>query len=100
MSNEENIPNNNDNENLDLSQFKIFPRNLTAYADYNVKGNPPISRPESGVDNCFPGLEFDQRNLEEKFFPGLKFEFHYDNSAKLVDITNKQFISPELLKEE
>lgn len=100
MSNEENNQNNNDNENLDLSQFKIFPRNLTAYADYNVKGNPPITRPESGVDNCFPGLELDQRNLEQKFFPGLTFEFHHGSGAKLVDITDKQFISPELLKED
>src|SRR5215212_6443317 len=81
--------NNNENENIDLSQFKIFPRNLTAYADYNVKGNPPISRPESGVDNDFPGLEFDHRNLERSFFPGLIFEYHHNNGAKLVNIKDK-----------
>jgi hypothetical protein len=70
----------------DLSRIKIFPRNLTARADYVVRGNPPTSRPESGVDNCFPGLEFDQRNLDQAFFPGLRFEFHRGDGAILVAI--------------
>jgi hypothetical protein len=70
----------------DLSRIKIFPRNLTARADYAVRGNPPTSRPESGVDNCFPGLEFDQRNLDQAFFPGLRFEFHRGDGAILVAI--------------
>lgn len=55
---------------------KIFPRNLTAKADFLVKGNPMSSRTESGVENCYPGLEFDQRNIDKYFFPGLLFEFH------------------------
>lgn len=57
---------------------KIFPRNLTAKADYLVTGNPMNSRTESGVENCYPGLEFDQRNIDKYFFPGLLFEFHRD----------------------
>src|SRR5215470_9056146 len=48
---------------------KIFPRNLTAQADYLVPGNPVISRPEDAVANCFPGLELDVRNLDRRFFP-------------------------------
>lgn len=60
---------------------KIFPRNLTARADYLVQGNPSSSRLESGVDNCYPGLEFDQRNLDKAFFPGLVFEFHRPDGA-------------------
>ncbi|MFJ7158159.1 LodA/GoxA family CTQ-dependent oxidase [Streptomyces sp. NPDC101118] len=55
---------------------KIFPRNLTARADHVVRGNPSGTRTESGVDNCFPGLEFDQRNLDKRFFPGLVVDFH------------------------
>lgn len=55
---------------------KIQPRNLTAHADHWVRGNPATTRPESGVDNSYPGLEFDQRNLDKRFFPGLEFEFH------------------------
>jgi hypothetical protein len=64
--------------------MKIFPRNLTARADYVVRGNPANSRPESGVDNCYPGLEFDQRNLEQRFFPGLYFEYYRSDGAVLA----------------
>jgi hypothetical protein len=65
------------------TKVKIFPRNLTARADYIVRGNPTNTRPESGVDNCYPGLEFDQRNLDKAFFPGLVFEFHRNDGAIL-----------------
>lgn len=61
---------------IDPTQFKIFPRNLTARAGAIVAGNPPTSRPESGVANCFPGLELDHRNLDRRFFPGLIFDFN------------------------
>jgi hypothetical protein len=54
---------------------KIFPRNLTARSAYRVPGNPDNTRLESGVGNCIPGLEFDHRNLDRRFFPGLVFEF-------------------------
>jgi hypothetical protein len=70
----------------DSSKWKIFPRNLTARADYLVRGNPTNTRLESGVDNCYPGLEFDQRNLDKAFFPGLVFEFHRSDGAILHQI--------------
>jgi hypothetical protein len=54
---------------------KIFPRNLTARAAVQLVGNPVSSRLESAVGNCFPGLEFDHRNLDRRFFVGLIFEF-------------------------
>ncbi len=54
---------------------KIFPRNLTARAAHPVTGNPASSRMESAVGNCFPGLEFDIRALDRRFFPGLVFNF-------------------------
>jgi Ferritin-like len=59
---------------------RIFPRNLTALAAMQVTGNPVNTRLESGVGNCYPGLEFDQRNLDRRFFPGLVFE--YSSAAK------------------
>src|SRR6266566_2018402 len=59
-----------------LKSMKLFPRNLTARADTVVRGNPVTTRPESGVDNAWPGLEFDHRGMEKFFFPGLVFEFH------------------------
>ena len=65
----------------DGSSQKLFPRNTTARAARVVRGNPVVSRPEDGVENCFPGLEFDQRNLDKVFFPGLVFEFHHGLGA-------------------
>ena len=40
-----------------------------------VLGNPASTLMESGVGNCYPGLEFDLRQLDVRFFPGLVFEF-------------------------
>jgi rubrerythrin len=68
------------------ADMKLFPRNLTARADYVVRGNPVVSRPESGADNCHPGLEFDQRNLDRHFFPGLVFDFQFGAGARLADV--------------
>lgn len=38
-------------------------------------GNPVSTLMQSGVGNCFPGLEFDVRQLDVRFFPGLVFDF-------------------------
>ncbi|MEG4115384.1 MULTISPECIES: ferritin-like domain-containing protein [unclassified Microcoleus] len=54
---------------------KIFPRNLTARATYQVAGNPVTTRLESGVGNCYPGLEMHVPALDRRFFPGLLFTF-------------------------
>ncbi len=55
---------------------KIQPRNLPAQRlERLVVGNPVTTRLESGVANCYPGLEFDHRNLDRRFFPGLVFNF-------------------------
>jgi hypothetical protein len=40
-----------------------------------VLGNPVSTLMDSGVGNCFPGLEFDLRQLDVRFFPGLVFGF-------------------------
>src|SRR5918996_910123 len=81
----------------DPTQFKVFPRNLTARADFVVRGNPASSRPESGVDNCYPGLEFDQRNLDKAFFPGLVFEFHRPDGVILQEIRPPGPLAREIL---
>ena len=59
----------------DLARAKIFPRNLTARAEFLIAGNPMVTRPEDAMANCFPGLEIDVRNLDRRFFPGLVFNF-------------------------
>ena len=70
--------------------IKLIPRNLTARAEYLVEGNPATSRPESGVDISFPGLELDQRNLDQRFFPGLYFEYQRQDGAILAGLDLKQ----------
>jgi hypothetical protein len=77
-----------------MSQDKIFPRNLTARAALaarKVVGNPVTTMMESGVANCFPGLEFDVRILDCRFFPGLVFQFIVPPKYPLADaIPNQQ----------
>lgn len=75
-----------DGPEFELPPRRILPRNLTARADYVVPGNPMIARPESGVGNAHPGLEFDVRALDRHFLPGLVFDFQYGVGAKLVDL--------------
>jgi hypothetical protein len=69
----------------DLRAKKLFPRNMTARADTLVRGNPVTTRPETGVENSWPGLEFDHRNLEKVFFRGHYFEYHDERGAILRD---------------
>lgn len=61
---------------------KLLPRNVAAFRRAGdvqrilrtVPGNPVSTRLESGVGNCFPGLECDLRNLERRFFPFLEVD--------------------------
>lgn len=66
-----------------VEPLKLIPRNATAIRRVTaqpdrllrrVPGNPVTSRMESGVGNCFPGLECDLRNLERRFFPFLEVD--------------------------
>jgi hypothetical protein len=60
--------------------IKLIPRNVAALRRgqntsgpvRQAPGNPVSTRLESGVGNCFPGLECDLRNLERRFFPFLE----------------------------
>ena len=73
---------------------KLRPRNATARSHHWVMGNPVTTRPEFGVDNCFPGLEFDQRNLDQRFFLGLEFELHAAAVLRAID----ERLAPDLAK--
>ena len=73
--------------------IKLIPRNVAALrrgqpspkSAQLVAGNPVSTRLESGVGNCFPGLECDLRGLERRFFPFLE-----------VDILNVDFEKQEI----
>ncbi|MCB2406352.1 hypothetical protein [Hymenobacter lucidus] len=45
--------------------------NLTAQLHYQAKGNPISVLPRTAISNCFPGLEFDFRNLWRRVFQGI-----------------------------
>jgi hypothetical protein len=69
---------------------KLLPRNAAALrrgqspiaATRVVAGNPISTRLESAIGNCFPGLEFDIRNLERRFFPFLETDFGSDANGQ------------------
>ena len=72
---------------------KLIARNVAAvrrFADASslvrsTAGNPVSTRLESGIGNCFPGLECDLRNLERRFFPFLEVDIG-DSQIALVDV--------------
>ena len=76
-----------------LQSPKLIARNVGAvrrFADPSgvastVAGNPVSTRLESGIGNCFPGLECDLRNLERRFFPFLEMD-PIDNSIFLASV--------------
>jgi hypothetical protein len=45
--------------------------NLTAQLHYRGEGNPISVLPRTAISNCFPGLEFDFRNLWRRAFQGI-----------------------------
>jgi hypothetical protein len=50
----------------------IKPTNLTAQYTHKARGNPPSVLATSAISNCFPGLEFDFRNLWKNLFEGIE----------------------------
>jgi Ferritin-like len=65
-----------------LQSPKLIARNVAAVRRFTdpanlvrtTAGNPVSTRLESGIGNCFPGLECDLRNLERRFFPFLEMD--------------------------
>lgn len=68
-----------------LKSQKIMPLNQTAHSYVAVRGNPVTTRPDATVENTFPGLEFDHRNLEKQFIDGLLIELHAGTGGWLRD---------------
>ena len=60
----------------------IEPRNLTAQLHHRAAGNPPSTLPESAISNCFPGLEFDFRNIWRRIFEGIEI---HESSGVVVE---------------
>nr|QEO74234.1 hypothetical protein [uncultured bacterium] len=60
----------------------LRPINLAARLSHRAVGNPEAASLASGVANCYPGLEFDHRNLDRRFLPGLVVEFDDSGSSE------------------
>lgn len=60
-----------DPSSSDPTSSAIQPINLTAQLNYQAKGNPPNSRPDSAISNAYPGLEMDFRNVWRKIVEGI-----------------------------
>jgi hypothetical protein len=52
--------------------MRIDPANRTAQLQYRAAGNPPSTLPDSAISNCYPGLEFDFRNIWRRMFEGIE----------------------------
>ena len=50
----------------------IAPTNLAAQLHHRAAGNLPSTLADSAVSNCFPGLEFDARNLWRRVLEGIE----------------------------
>lgn len=57
----------------------IKPKNLTAQLSHRARGNPESTQPISAVSNCFPGLEFDFKNIWKNIFS--EIELHEAGSG-------------------
>ena len=78
---------------MESDTVKLLPRNVAALRQGQnpqapprlIAGNPVSTRLESGIGNCFPGLECDLRNLERRFFPCLEVDIT-DNLISIVGV--------------
>jgi hypothetical protein len=68
--------------------MKLDPSNRTAQLSHRALGNPEVTLPHTAISNCFPGLEFDFRNLWRRTFVGLVL---LENSNLVVDAEDPKF---------
>ena len=72
---------------------RITPKNVTAkQLLHRSVGNPPSTLPDSAISNCFPGLEFDFRNVWRRIFVGLVM---HEADSYVLDVESNE---PELRK--
>ena len=67
---------------------KINPANLMAQIHHRGAGNPFSVLPRSAISNCFPGLEFDFRNLWRRTLVGIVL---MENNNYVIAAENSQY---------
>ena len=71
--------------------MKLTPKNQTAkQLLHRADGNPPSTLPNSAISNCFPGLEFDFRNVWRRIFVGITM---HEADSYVVSIEDQQYAS-------
>jgi len=68
--------------------------NLTAQLHYRGTGNPIAVLPRTAISNCFPGLEFDFRNLWRRAFVGIVL---IENNNYVLEATDSNLVGHRLV---
>lgn len=66
----------------------VSANNLTAQLHHRGAGNPVSVLPRSAISNCFPGLEFDLRNVWRRTFEGIVL---VENNNYVVEAEDPQY---------
>ncbi len=77
---------------------RIEAKNLTAQLNYRAVGNPPGTLPHSAISNCFPGLEFDFRNVWKRIFVGLEMHEADNLVVHVEDSKYKKLLHHRILR--
>ncbi|MFM7357246.1 MAG: hypothetical protein ACKO1T_01590 [Sediminibacterium sp.] len=62
--------------------------NLVGQLHYRGEGNPICILPSTAISNCFPGLEFDFRNLWRRAFKGIVL---IENNNYVIEASSQKF---------
>lgn len=75
-------------DHKNFEEDKLKATNLTAQLHYQGAGNPFSILPRAAISNCFPGLEFDFRNLWRRAFIGIVL---MENNNYVREFTEKEY---------
>jgi hypothetical protein len=71
--------------------MKLKPKNQTAkQLLHRSLGNPPSTLPDQAISNCFPGLEFDFRNVWRRIFVGITM---HEADSYVTSVEDEQYAS-------
>jgi hypothetical protein len=77
---------------------RMKPSNLSAQLHHRARGNPPNSLPMTAISNCFPGLEFDFRNIWRRILVGIVIVENNNYVVEAEDPAFKDLLHHRLLR--
>jgi len=81
-----------------ISPGEMKPANLMAQIHYRGGGNPFSVLPRTAISNCFPGLEFDFRNLWRRTFEGIVLIENNNYVIAAEDSKHEDLVGRRLLR--